>query len=262
MTNKDLEKFLNDNSWEFNKKTIEQMLEKELQKEPESINLDFVDSCMNYLTGYSGEKAPEQKGKVIKSKHIKRIRFSKILIAAVIVILSVSVGMTAYAKVNDLQIADIFVSIFENKAVIKYSDKELIEQYSNNLNGNMLYNDLEAKGIENIMLPFDLYSTDYEFISNNTTDTERTFEIAFENNTKLKIIDYSKENNIQDLEIEGTFISSKKININKIDIYLFECQVANNSETLVSYQIDKTQYLIVIKEDILTAEQFVLKNRI
>ena len=231
MTNKDLEKFLNDNSWEFNKKTIEQMLEKELQKEPESINLDFVDSCMNYLTGYSGEKAPEQKGKVIKSKHIKRIRFSKILIAAVIVILSVSVGMTAYAKANDLQIADIFVSIFENKAVIKYSDKELIEQYSNNLNGNMLYND-------------------------------KTFEIAFENNTKLKIIDYSKENNIQDLEIEGTFISSKKININKIDIYLFECQVANNSETLVSYQIDKTQYLIVIKEDILTAEQFVLKNRI
>ncbi len=261
MTNKDLEKFLNDNSWEFNKNTIEQMMEKELEKEPENINLDFVDSCMYYLTRYSEEKTPIQKGKVIKRKHTKRINFSRILIAASIVILSVSVGMTAYAKVNDIQITDIFVSIFDNKAVVKYSDKELIEKYSNNLNGNSLYNELEANGIENIMLPFDLYNTDYEFISNNFTDTEKMFIIAFENNIEVKISEYKQENNIQDLEIEGTFISSKKVKINNIDIYLFERQNDNRSETLVSYQIEKTQYLIVIEEDIITAEKFVLKNR-
>ena len=262
MNEKNFKNFLNDDSWELNRKTIEEMMERELEKEPESIDLEFVDSCMNYLTGYSEDKTPEHKGKVMKEKHNKRVSFSKILVAAVVVVLIVSVGMTAYAKVNNLQIADIFVSIFDNRAIVKYSDKELIEKYSNNLNENPLYNNLDAKGIENIMLPFDLYNTDFKFISEDSDELKNTFVIAFENNIKTKISQYKQEKNIQDLEIEGTFVSSRKIIINSIDIYLFERQNDNDIETVVSYQIDKTQYLIVIDEDIETSEKFVLKNRL
>lgn len=138
----------------------------------------------------------------------------------------------------------------------------MIEKYSNNLDGNPIYNILEQKGIENIMLPFDLYNTDFKFISEDSDEIKNTFVIAFENNKKAKISQYKQEKNIQDLEIEGTFVSSRKISINDIDIYLFERQNNNDTETVVSYQIDKTQYLIVIDEDIETSEKFVLKNRL
>lgn len=109
-----------------------------------------------------------------------------------------------------MQISDIFVSIFENKVIIRYSDKELLERYSNNLDGNPLYNQLEENGIENIMLPFDLYYMDYEIVSNASSAGEQTLVINFEDNTEVKIIEYKEETNIQNLEINGTFTSSKK----------------------------------------------------
>lgn len=261
MNDNDFKAFIADNSWESNKKTIEDMMEKELKKDPEDINLDFVDACMNCLTGYGSEEVSNSKGKVIKGKRYTRIKFTRVIIAAVIVVLTVSVGITAYAKANDMQISDVFVSMFENKVIIRYSDKELLERYSNNLDGNPLYNQLEENGIKNIMLPFDLYYMDYKIAVNDSSPVEQTLVINFEDNTQVKIKEYKEEKNIQNLEINGTFTSSKKININNIDIYLFERQNTDNVETLVSYQIDKTQYLIIVNKDILSAENFVVKNR-
>lgn len=261
MKDLELKKFLNDNSWELNKKIVEEMMEKELEKEPENINSEFIDVCMNYLTGYSTEETSNQKGKVIKKKQNKRIKFSRLIIAAVIVILSVSTALTAYANSNNMQISDVFVSIFENKAVIKYSEKDLLEHYSNNLNGNPLYNELEATGIKNIMLPFDLYNMEYNIISNESIANEKNLIIHFENNIEVKLTEYKEKYNIQNLEISGTFTSCRKIIINKTDIYLFERQDTDSVETLISYQIKETQYLIIINKDIISAEEFVSKNR-
>lgn len=53
MNDNDFKAFINDESWELNKKTIEAMMEKELEKDVQEINVDFVDACMNYLAGYS-----------------------------------------------------------------------------------------------------------------------------------------------------------------------------------------------------------------
>ena len=75
---------------------------------------------------------------MINKNKKKRIKFSRIIIAAILVVCSISIGMTVYAKANDMRISDIFVDIFDNKAVIKYSDKDLLQKYSNNLNGNKL----------------------------------------------------------------------------------------------------------------------------
>ena len=178
MNDNDFKAFINDESWELNKKTIEAMMEKELEKDVQEINVDFVDACMNYLAGYSIVNTPQGKGKVINKNKKKRIKFSRIIIAAILVVCSISIGMTVYAKANDMRISDIFVDIFDNKAVIKYSDKDLLQKYSNNLNGNKLYDALEAEGIENIMLPFDLYYTPYKIIENEVKRPSNADEIA------------------------------------------------------------------------------------
>lgn len=261
MNNNDLKAFINDESWEINKETIEAMMEKELEKEVQEINMDFVDACMNYLTRYSIVNTPKGKVKVINGEKKKRIKFSRIMIAAIIVVFSISISMTVYAKANDMHISDVFVNIFGNKAVIKYSDKDLLQKYSNNLNGNELYDELEAEGIGNIMLPFDLYYTPYKIIAKEFDEISKTVVVEFENNIQVKLKEFKQETNIKDLEIEGTFISSKQIRINNTDIYLFESQNNNIMQTLISYQIEMTQYLIVIADDIASAEEFVMKNR-
>jgi hypothetical protein len=61
MNNNDFKAFIEDESWEINKKTIEVMMEKELEKEVQEINIDFVDACMNYLAGYSIVDTPKEK---------------------------------------------------------------------------------------------------------------------------------------------------------------------------------------------------------
>lgn len=262
MNDNDFKAFINDESWELNKKTIEAMMEKELEKDVQEINVDFVDACMNYLAGYSIVNTPQGKGKVINKNKKKRIKFSRIIIAAILVVCSISIGMTVYAKANDMRISDIFVDIFDNKAVIKYSDKDLLQKYSNNLNGNKLYDALEAEGIENIMLPFDLYYTPYKIIENEVDENTKTVVIEFENNSQLKLKEFEQETNIKNLEIEGTFKASKQIRIQDTDIYLFESQNNNAKQTFISYQIEMTQYLIVMDDDITAAEEFVTKNRI
>ena len=68
MNDKDFKAFINDQSWELNKKTIEAMMEKELEKDVQEINVDFVDACMNYLAGYSIVNTPQEKGKVINNR--------------------------------------------------------------------------------------------------------------------------------------------------------------------------------------------------
>lgn len=161
-----------------------------------------------------------------------------------------------------MRISDIFVDIFDNKAVIKYSDKDLLQKYSNNLNGNKLYDALEAEGIENIMLPFDLYYAPYKIIEKEVEENTKTVVIKFENNIQLKLKEFEQETNIKNLEIKGTFIASKQIRIHDTDIYLFESQNNNAKQTFISYQIEMTQYLIVMDDDITAAEEFVTKNRI
>ena len=112
------------------------------------------------------------------------------------------------------------------------------------------------------MLPFDLYYTPYKIIEKEVEENTKTVVIKFENNSQLKLKEFEQETNIKNLEIEGTFIASKQIRIQDTDIYLFESQNNNAKQTFISYQIEMTQYLIVIDDDITAAEEFVTKNRI
>ena len=112
MNDNDFKAFINDESWELNKKTIEAMMEKELEKDVQEINVDFVDACMNYLAGYSIVNTPQGKGKVINKNKKKRIKFSRIIIAAILVVCSISIKNSIFR--NSL--------IFQGLPPIKYQN--------------------------------------------------------------------------------------------------------------------------------------------
>lgn len=260
MKNHDFKNFINDNSWELSEETIDKMMEKELEKQPEDIDMEFIDTCMNYLTGYK-EVVSKRKREVFIERKYKKIKISRIVAIAIIIIISISTSMCVYAKIADVQLSDIFVKIFSNRVIIQYSDKDLLFKYSNNLVENSLYTELDQAGISNIMLPYDLYNTDYVLKDITQFGDNKTILINFANDTEVKLEEYANSNESRDLEIEGTFTASKKINIYDIDVYLFERRSGSEIETFVTYQIDKTQYLIIIKNNIEVAEKIISKNR-
>lgn len=258
MTDYEFKKFLEDNSWDYDKKTIEQMLEKELEKEPEDINMEFVDACILYLTGSTKQETPVKKDKVVANR--KRIKLSRILIAAVIVVLCLSVGLTAYAKVNFMSISDIFVQMFSDHATINYSDKNTAEETTSIQESN-LYNELKNGGIENIVLPEELYSAKYKDIEWTNDFTSYYANIDFlDSKITMSIETFTDEKWITNPDIQGKFTASKKVNVNGIDVYLFE-QNGNKSKkvsTSISYQVGLTQYFIYYcPYNIEQAEQFI-----
>lgn len=262
----DFKKFLDDKSWDYNKNTIEQMMEKELEKEPEEINMEFVDACMNYLTGYSNNDAPKEKDKVIVNENNihknKRIRFSRILIAAAIALIVVSVSVTVYAKANNLKMSDVFVNMFSDHATIDYSEKNTTnDEATTAYNESNLYKELQEGGIENIVLPSQLYSAKYEDIewNNDFTEISANFISQIDNEKfGVTIETFTEEKWIQNPDIQGEFTNSKKVTVDGIDVYLFERE--GNSKkvnTTISYQIDLTQYDIACYYSIEQAENFI-----
>lgn len=258
MSNFEFKKFLEDTSWDYDKKTIEEMMERELEKEPEDINMEFVDACMHYLTGSIEEEAPKEKVQVITKK--KRIKFSRLLIAAAIIAVISMTGLTVYANANDMSIKDIFVSLFSDHATIDYSNKN---NNGNNsdvpVNETALYKEISKNGIDNILLPVQIYNMKYKdfYVSNDFTSNF----VGFTSNETIvvSIEKFSDKKWISNPDIMGDFSESKKINVNGIDIYLFERNGGKQSvSTSVSYQINLTQYNIHIEGcTIEQAEEFV-----
>lgn len=255
----DFKKFLDDQSWDYNKNTIEKMMEKELEKEPEDIDMEFVDACMLYLTTSTEQETPNGKDKVVTKR--KRIKFSRILIAAVIVVLCLSIGFTAYAKVNFTSISDTFVQMFSDHATIDYSDKNTTNDEATTVyNESNLYKELQQGGIENIVLPRELYSATYEDIELTNDFTAFYANIDFlDREITMSIETFTDEKWITNPDIMGEFTASKKVEVNGVDVYLFE-RNGNNSKkvsTSISYQVGLTQYFIYCHYTIEQAEQFI-----
>ena len=260
MTDLEFKKFLEDRSWDYSKEAIEQLMEQELEKEPEEINMEFVDACMYYLTGITEEENPGKKDQVVQKG--KRITPRKILGIAVIAAVCLSIGFTAYAKVSSMSITDIFVQVFSDHVTIDYTNKNTADGTASIQNSN-LYSELKKGGIENIVLPKELYSSDYKNIewANDFTCCFVGFDAEI-NDIKISTIieTFTDEKWITNPDIQGDFTASKKVETNGVDVYLFERNGDNPKEaiTSISYQVGLTQYFLDCYCDIGQAEQFII----
>ena len=258
MSNFDFKKFLEDTSWDYDKKTIEEMMEKELEKEPEDINMEFVDACMHYLTGSIEKEAPKEKAQVITKQ--KRIKFSRLLIAAAIIAVISMTGLTVYGNANDMSIKDVFVSLFSDHATIDYSNKNNNGNNSNvPVNETALYKEISSNGINSILLPAQIYNMNYSNFQASNDFASKYVTFNSSETIVVSIEEFSDKKWISNPDVMGNFSESKKINVNGIDIYLFERNGGKNKvSTSISYQIDLTQYDISIDYcSIEQAEEFV-----
>lgn len=267
-------KFLKDSSWDLSREEVERLMDEELEKEPDKIDAEFVDACLDYLT--EGENLPEMSDglfqkimeecsapaniEVVKKTKRKSFKLKPILVAAAAAALLAVGSVTAYAAYSP-SFKDAVVSFFSDHASINYSGKNFGEKSAPvPKEDKKLYKELKDGGINDIVLPDELYDMKYKKLNWQNDDVKKYVEIKYpEKKIVLTILSFKDEKFVPNLDIQGKFTDSQKTVVNGVDVYLFE-RSGDNSEkvnTTISYQIGLTQYDINGNFNIDQAKNFI-----
>jgi len=243
---RNFKKFINDDSWDYSNEEIEKMMEKELEKEPDEINIEFVDSCLNYLT-YENENKGflKENNEKVKIK-TKSINFKKIIIASAAAILCISAAVISYANLDNYKISDTYVNRISNGYTINYSKKfesESQKEITLPENNTSLKSKLSYGGIKNVLLPALFYDWNYENTAFYQDSSKRTVTFSVNDSIYVTITDFNNREYIINPEICGEITAAKKTTVDAFDFYLFEKkEQENKNSTIISYQIGLTQY--------------------
>lgn len=259
MKDQDFYNFLKDDTWDLTREEVENLMDSELMKDPKEIDTDLVDACINYLT--EADRKAELKPEVVVKTKRRPVRLKRLLIAAAAAVLALCTVITAGAANEKWNITDKIVSFFSDYATVNYSDKgPESKQSAVPHNESKLYKELEEGGIENILLPADLYTMKHKKLNWQNSEYTNCVGIKFpEDKIFVTIQTFKSENEILNHDIQGSFTNSKKITVNGIDVYLFELNGGNTDKvtTTISYQVGLTQYSIQYRHSIDESENFV-----
>lgn len=234
-----LYEILNSKSERLSSAEIEGILNEELDKSPEEMDTDLVDLCLDALNTADGEQLNKRKHKV---------RISRILVAAVILVLLIGICIPVCAKYFSIDVPDGIVSFYNDCFNVDISNDE----YVDNINGQ-----LKQDGIMDAALPKILFSSETK-ISNYKLD----------NNSSNLIVDFAFSNDeidgyvtIEEYNIysfingqnkaSNEFENIKQIEINGLSVLVF----CNDSVSYISYTVNYTEYNITLYCDYETACQ-------
>lgn len=256
MNELDFKRFLEDKSWDYSKEEIEQLMEEELLKEPEDINMEFVDACMSYLTG--GDYKTPEKVKVLPKENKKRVKPKKLFIAAVAAVLSITASITAFAAAGYIDAP--FVNLFTDHAAIDYSEKDSEEETAvTERESTELYNELARGGIADVFLPSQLYDMEHEAPVWQNNDTVKSVVVNYSDDMYLMIQSFTDEKWVINPDIMGDNMDCETVNVNGVDVYLLEEKgtFSWQTKTTISYEIGLTQYSITCKMTMSEAKDFI-----
>ncbi|MDE5996561.1 MAG: hypothetical protein K2G56_06545, partial [Eubacterium sp.] len=161
MTREELICILKSEPTKFTFTEIEHMMDKEMAKDPDEMDTDFVDLCVDILYNSLEEQKQKEAEKASKNKRIK-FRLTRIAAIAIIFAFILCTAVTVSAKYVHNETSDKIVKFYEDHFSInlrngetesdKYSDEsiELIAELQNN-------------GFDNIILPSVLLEDDYTY---------------------------------------------------------------------------------------------------
>ncbi|MBD5083479.1 MAG: hypothetical protein HDT34_04955 [Clostridiales bacterium] len=249
MNREDLNKLLKAKPLTFTYAEIEQMMDEEMAKDPEEMDTEFVDLCVEVLSkaiSEEAEKDTEQKTKRTKIKLIKIIAIA----AVIVVILGMAVTASAKYVYNDTS----------NKIVKFCEDHFSINLRNANTNEDMQLNNsadlitkLEESGFENVMLPTALLTDEYtysvEIIENNEfTSAYLHFQNKSDDSLIYATITKHKNdiNKFLDTELQMTskYDSAKQLSLNGIDVFVF----GNKNTSTITYIINSIDYDIELTD--------------
>lgn len=227
MNREDLNKLLKAKPLTFTYAEIEQMMDEEMAKDPEEMDTEFVDLCVEVLSKAISEKA--EKNAEQKNKRI-RLRLTKIFAVAIIIVLSIGFAIPVSAKYVYNDTSDKIVRFYEDHFSINLRNANAGDdiQFDNSAD---LIAELQESGFDNVILPSALLEDDYTYSVNITeeSDTVITALIDFEtpnNNSVIRGTITKFKNglgNLFDNETQMTveYDSAKQLVLNGIDVFIF-----------------------------------------
>lgn len=219
---------------------IESIMNEELDKSPEEMDTDLVDLCLEALTSADDRQ-------LNMKKH--RIRFTKVLVAAVIFVLIVSVSIPVGAKYFNVDVPEGIVTFYKDY----FSINLLGDKYIRDISGQ-----LATDGIENAVLP--------DIVFKNDT---LVYDYCFEENYGINSISFWFENdNIKSYVLIENHISNidntiklekapkendniRYITVNGIGVIIF----SDDENSHIQYISDNVLYDISLSCDFETACQ-------
>lgn len=246
----DLKKMIFSNTSNLSKEEIKTLIDKELAKNPEDVDTDYIDLCFELMS--ICEKS-ENNVVSIKPRYIKK----PIMVAAVIMVLCISL----------ISVSAIYFNIPEKIAQLINGNAELqypMEKADTTADGYALLEtdlakELESFGITPVTFPETLVGKNCEItkIENVTIDETISLDAdiyfiynGFEGN--ITITQFKPYDAITGIGSVNDIRGGEMININGMDVLLFE----REGDCIIKYTDDLTTYRIFLNCDFETAKEF------
>lgn len=261
MNNDTLLETLKSDSMSFTLSEIEEMMNEELNKDPNEMDTDLVDICADIINkAYAQTKEvasdiltnPKDTVPAQKENKRKRIKFGKILLAAAIIAIICVIAVSINAKYVHMEASDNIVRFFENHFNVNLRNGETDAQEHSDPN-NELVHQIQAFGIDNVILPAELLSDQYKTDITFTNDDAfyNTVEICFESKNEdisgNVVIDKHKTDDtlfiIGQGQMAEQFNTVKQITVNGMDVLVF----GSDTRCFIDYIDNETEYTISVE---------------
>lgn len=245
MENKDLVEILKSEPLKFNLKEIEKIMNDELSKNPDEMNVDLVDLCIKTIEQNCGRNSINNKN----DKKANHLKLTKLLTAAIIIIIVLGICIPVSAKlfINDTK-GNIVSVNGENLNVDLKNGKNQAEIYSDE-NISIIKN-LSNKGADKIILPKDIIMGDESNYSDITVEkynygSTYIFNFSFEHSVSGSVtidrVNNKKYFNPKS-QIQNEFNMIKQIEVNGLDVLV----LSDDKVALITYTDKLTNYDILM----------------
>lgn len=248
---------LKKNSTSFKLSEIEEMMNEELNKDPNKMDTELVDLCAEILESAYFEKSEnKQDFDTNESKNLKKskkIKFGKLIMIAAIIIIICAITIPVGAKFIHTDASENIVQFFNNQFHINLKNSNTNSLNNSDSNSELAKN-IQTAGIENVILPTEFltntYSTEITRIDKN--ESFDTVEIDFDNKNQdisgyISIVKYKSEDSMFLLgqgDLAEEYDSVKQITVNNMDILVFSGSIG----CYIKYTNYDTEYDIVFDE--------------
>lgn len=239
MDTKALKEILKEKSVSFSQKELKNIIDEELEKSEEEMDVELIDQCLDLLEGSSDNN--------FKEKNTRKIKIKKILLIAAIVALILCIAVPVGAK---------FLSIDTSDNVVEYQkDHFKINMSEENLNNTLNIETVKQQiNFDNMILPTGLFKGDYvlsDLYNEKIDDSIEETSFCAETEQFNCMINISKYYNTEGLEnIIGKFIVPnnfqyfKQLKINSIDVLVYSDDV----NSAIYYYSENCEYQIALSD--------------
>lgn len=260
MENDTLLQALKKDSMSFKLSEIEEMMNEELNKDPNEMDTELVDLCAEILESTYFERSDNKQtcdNNANESKDLKKskkIKFGKLFMIAAIIIILCAITIPVGAKFIHTDASDSIVQFFNNQfhTNLKNGNTEASKFSSDDID---IIKEIKKNGIDNVVLPSDLLTDSYSKELSQIQEDELFISIGikFENvesdfSGSVTISKHKTDDTmyaIGQIDLSEEYDTVKQITVNGMDVLVF----SGNIGCYIKYADEDTEYDIVCDEN-------------